>query len=223
LLNGEESGIRQCEFFGKRIIENELFWFLKYNDYVIKGNVEDYYTKKSLIKMTREEFANFYFTGKCSIFNIGIAFGIFNILKKYNLKLYSSFIKEIYIVYIDITNNYITNVLSFQYPIPDKDDNNNKDWDCDRVHKKSHQAIVVLLDNNKTYLLDFTAAQYGIYSQTPEKNWFHIEELNGHCFTYGSIDKSVVIDNDLIKKIESEDDQRADIIKKIKDLICNIK
>jgi hypothetical protein len=225
LLMGEELEFYSFDYFCKRMIGKDLYWFFKYNDFLIKGNIEDYYTKRSSINMTREEFANYYYTGKCSIFNFGVAFGLFNLLlSKKSIKLYGNKIIKLYILKLDIFKPYITNILSFEYPIPDNDKNHNN-WDCDRMHSNKHQVIGVKLDNNCEYLLDFAAAQYGIYTQTSEHNWLHIEKIvdDNRC-SYGFIDDVIPIDQNLIKKIELDTtDKRSILIKKIDNLICNIK
>lgn len=222
LLSGSDIGIHNVMFYGKRMISGELYWFFKYVKEIIHGNVEQHYTKyKNLASMTRHEFANYYFTGKCSLFSFGIAFSIYYLLKNRNIKMYDSFIKNIYILHIDITKLFVTNVISYQFPIPT--DNDTKDWDCDRLHHRKHQAIGVLLDDGSEYLIDFTAAQYGVYTQDSFDNWLHIEEISNtlvnkknHKFSYGVIHLVSDVDTELMQNVYNDIDiERSDTIRRV--------
>lgn len=172
---------------------NRKFIFLHDTNETLMGSVHDHFKKQGLMD---DEFANFYATGKCGLGSYGFAGGLFLIKKKYNLLYKGKYVTEIGVLDIEVTKDYVTNVLVFNWPkkstkrgkhnLPTKSSGWQHHWDVDNIHNKWHQVAYIRIEGDQYYTIDFAAAQYGIYTKFLDKH-VHVENVTDGKCSFGKI------------------------------------
>lgn len=167
-------------YHGQKKIGNEIYWFFKESEKNINGNILTWFCSKRKndeLVMSSEQFANFYFTGKCSVLAHAVALCIYKALSNGRVTFQGKVVRSVCVLGMDVNKSYERNVFCFTWPIPKGNDTSN--WDCDRLHNDKHQVVGITFKDGTSCMLDFAAAQYGIYNTyLGGKGWFYYENLD---------------------------------------------
>lgn len=182
LLQGDT--LQQCQltYQGKREIgKDKLVWFFKplqRETPVFQGNIVDYFTGSQRMQ-SMDEVGLFYFTGKCSLVAYGAALATLCALQEMEFQLDGLMVRRVLVGHLLVTRPFKYNVFCYEKKVPpEKDDRNLDKWDCDHLHTKNHQVLILELEDLSWKVIDFAAAQYGIFTKIPSgKGFIHVETV----------------------------------------------
>lgn len=232
VLNGTALDLAVQEYRGKREIgSDKLVWFFKPVKYTqfLDGSVLKHYTSSSRkVPMSNaDEVALFHFTGKCSVIAYASALALLLELEKSEMRYQNLFVKKVCVGRVLITKQFRHNIFCYESIMPHESENDNIDkWDCDRLHSTMHQALVLELEDGRWYIMDFAAAQYGLYDKTPAgRGYLYKEVVETKPVTesfqlqlaYGGIFNECIPYSSASRLLESLDhmDRRTLVIKKM--------
>ena len=159
------------------------------DDTHLDGNALDWYTKGSQAngsnaatdrpRMTEEEFATFFFTGKCSVHASSLASALGSLVdsKRVRVTMGGKVIAAVLVCHQTVFLPYTPNVPCYEDPQVALRKPDPAAWDCDRIATPKHSAPALRMEDGSCYLFDPTAAQYGIMTRNASGRFLHTEEI----------------------------------------------
>lgn len=129
--------------------------------------------------MDDEEFFSFFLSGKCCLYSIPLAYALIHSM---NSKLRRRFtymgkaVTRVVLTRCVVTQEFTPNLIVYEkWPIPANKPPHK--WDADLVGDSGHTVLTLVLEGGEQWVVDFTAAQFGIQTQKDGAR-LHVEKVN---------------------------------------------